>query len=615
MTVKRRQGGRRAIVVTLVALLLIGLVWGLGTALAGSESPSADNGKTVLRLGWTNDPDNLNPFIGYESSSYEIWAINYDLLVGFRASDMANVPGVGLATDWETSADGKTWTFTITDKATWQDGKPLTAADVAFTYNYVIDNELGMFIDYMKFIDHVEATDDTHVVFYCTKPKANMLGLWIPILPEHIWSKVSAKDVEKAYKNSPPIVGSGPFQTVEWKKGEYVRLVANKDYWKGAPKVDEVIFQTYQNQDTMAQDLKTGAIQTGWNIPSAQFNTLNNETDLESIRCVTIGFDELGFNCADQKTYPKSTGHPVLTDPAFRQALQWAVDKEKIVSIGYSGNAAAADTILTKDYYSEDADYHLSPENPYTFDLEKAKAALDAAGYTDSDGNGIREYKGKDITLRLYARSESPESQNCGKLITGWFEDIGLNIDYQVIDDGALADKQYNYDGNDFAPDFDMFIWGWGGDVDPNFILSILTTGSIESWSDCNWSNAEYDKLFLKQQTTIDLQKRIEIVKRMQQIVYEESPYIPLVYPKDLECANKGKWTGWVRANNDEGAWWYNTEMDTYLAVHPGTSGEETGGSSNTGLIVGIVIAVVIVIIIVIWLMRRGGGRTEVDEA
>ena len=130
---KRRMEQRRALVIAVVALLAVGLVWGLGSALAGGENASPAAGKTVLRLGWTNDPDNLNPFIGYESSSYEIWAINYELLVGFRASDMANVPGVGLATKWETSPDGKVWTFTITDKSKWQDGEPLTASDVAST--------------------------------------------------------------------------------------------------------------------------------------------------------------------------------------------------------------------------------------------------------------------------------------------------------------------------------------------------------------------------------------------------------------------------------------------------------------------------------------------------
>ena len=403
---------------------------------------------------------------------------------------------------------------------------------------------------------------------------------------------------------------------MEWKKGEYVRLVANKDYWRGAPKVDEVIYQTYQNQDTMAQDLKTGAIQTGWNIPSAQFDALNNEPDLESIRAVTIGFDQLGFNCADQKKFPKSTGHPVLQDPAFRSALQWAIDKEKIVSIGYNGNAVPADTIVTRDFYSAEADFHWTPpaEQAYTFDLDKARQALDEAGYADGDGDGIREYKGKPIKLRLYARTESPESQNCGKLITGWFEEIGLDIDYEVIDDGALGDKQYNYEGDQFAPDFDLFIWGWGGDVDPNFILSVLTTGSIENWSDCNLSNEEYDRLFLEQQTTIDVQKRIDIVHRMQEIVYDESPYIPLVYPLDLLAANKGKWTGWVRANENRGSWWYNTQPDTYVAVHPGAvAPAESGGGSSTGVIIGSVIAAIFVIVIVVILLRRR-GRTLRDR-
>jgi peptide/nickel transport system substrate-binding protein len=590
------------------------LVLAPAAASASGESPPAGADKTILRLGWTADPENLNPFIGF-SSEYEIWALNYELLVGFRADDMANVPGVGLATAWETSDDGKVWTFTITDKSKWHDGKPLTAGDVAFTFTYMIENEMGMYLDYLRFIDKVEAPDDTTVVFTCSRPKANMLALWIPILPEHIWSKIKPADAERTYRNPPPIVGSGPFQVIEFKKGEYVRMRANKDYWKGAPKVDEVILQTYQNQDTMAQDLRAGTIQSAWNIPAAQFDSLDDDPDLESIRAVTVGYEELGFNCADKRVYPKSTGHPVLQDPAFRRALQWAIDKDKIVSLVHGGNAAPADTIVTGGYYSSEADYHWAPpaEQAYVFDLERARAALDQAGYTDGDGNGIREHKGQDIKLRLHARTESATSQTCGKLITGWFEAIGLDIDYEVIDEGALGDRQYNHDGDDYAPDFDMFLWSWGGDVDPNFVLSVLTTSSIESWSDCVWSNAEYDRLFLEQQTAIDLQERVAIIHRMQQIVHEESPYIPLVYPKDVECANKGKWVGWVRSNEDRGAWWYNTLPDTYVAVHPGAGEQRAPGGSNTGLVVGLVAAAAVAALIVVLVLRRGRGRAEVE--
>ena len=612
-----RFGRRRAVLVALLGLLAVGLVWGIAGAFAADETTAPAAGeKITLRLGWTAEPDNLNPFIGWDSTSYEIWSLNYDLLVGFRASDLTNQPGIGLATAWENSEDGKVWTFTITDKATWQDGEPLTASDVAFTFNYVIDNEMGMFIDYMLYIDKVEAPDATHVVFTCSKPKANMLGLWLPILPEHIWSKVDPAKAEAGFRNAPPIVGSGPFQTVEWKKGDFVRMEANKDYWKGAPKIDEVIFQMYQNSDTMAQDLKSGSLASAWNIPSAQFEALDADPKLTAISGVVAGYDELGFNCADKKVYPKSTGHPVLTDPAFRRALNWAVDRQKIVDIGYNGFAGPGSTIVMPDYYDPSADYHWTPPegdpNTYTFDLERCKQELDAAGYTDNDGDGIREYKGKPIELRLAARSQSIESQNCGKLISGWFKSVGLKIKYEVIDQNALGDAQYSYVGDAYAPDFDMFIWGWGGDVDPNFILSIMTTNSIEAWSDCAWSNTEYDKLFAEQQSAIDLQERIALVQQMQQIAYEESPYIVLAYPKDTEAYNDVDWTGWVRANNNKGLVWRNTQMDSYMSVEPASAAtEEKGG--NTGLIVGIIIAVIVVAAIVVLLMRRGRGQAELE--
>ena len=367
-------------------------------------------------------------------------------------------------------------------------------------------------------------------------------------------------------------------------------MVANKDYWRGAPKIDEVIFQTYQNQDTMAQDLKTGAIQSGWNIPSAQFDAAEQRA---RPRGHPRGHDRLRparLQLRRPEEVPQVDRPSRAAGPGVpqRPAVGRRQGQDRLHRLQRQRRARPTRSSPGTSTRPTPTSTCTPPSDPYTFDLEKAKAALDAAGYTDGDGNGIREYKGKDIKLRLYARTESPESQNCGKLITGWFEEVGLDIDYQVIDDGALGDKQYNYDGDEFAPDFDLFIWGWGGDVDPNFILSILTTGSIESWSDCNWSNAEYDKLFLEQQTTIDVQERIAIVQQMQQIVYDESPYIPLVYPLDLEAANKGTWTGWVRANDDKGAWWYNTQPDTYVAVHPGSAAPaETGGGSSTGLIVG----------------------------
>ncbi|MBM3146707.1 MAG: ABC transporter substrate-binding protein, partial [Actinobacteria bacterium] len=570
--------------------LVVGLLGALSVStvvLADDDASPAAGEKIILRAGWTNDPDNLNPFIGYESSSYEIWRLNYSLLTGWNAETLEPQPD--LAESWEVSDDGKIWTFKIRQDATWHDGTPVTAKDVAWTYNTIIQEELSAFTLYTEFIEEVETPDDYTAVFVCSQPKANMLGLWIPILPGHIWGKVPAKALAETFENEPPLIGSGPFQVVEWKKGEYVQMKAYKDYFGGAPTLDEVIFQTYQNSDTMAQDMKAGALDAAWNIPEAQVKPLNALDDVTAHGYTPIGMDELGFNCYEGAA---SLGHPVLRDAAFRRALNYAVDKEQIKKIAYSGYGIPGLSIIQPDKYT-DPDWHWQPPEPYEFDLEKAKTELDAAGYGDTDGDGIREYEGEPIVLRLYARSESASSQKAGKLITGWFEQIGLKIKYEVIDDGVLADKQFNSNDNDeFAPDFDMFIWGWGGDIDPNFILSIFTTDQIESWSDCNWSNAEYDELFKEQQRTIDPQARKQIIDRMQEIWYEESPYIILQYPDNFEAYNTGKWTGWVRSPAENGAVWYTaTAFDSYMNLKPNTEAAGDAGGSNTGLIVGIIVA------------------------
>jgi peptide/nickel transport system substrate-binding protein len=440
-----------------------------------------------------------------------------------------------------------------------------------------------------------------------------MLGLWLPILPEKVWKDISAADVENKFENPPPILGSGPFQCVEWARGKYVRMVANKDYWKGAPKIDEIIFQMYQNPDTMTQDLKTGAIASAWDIPDAQFRALSGDPNVTPIDCVTIGLNQLGFNCY---TGAASKGNPVLRDAAFRRALNYAVDREKLLEVAYGGHGRVGSSLIQSEYYAPDSDYHWEPsaDVAYTFDLERAKSELDAAGYEDTDGDGVRDYKGKPIVLRLWARTESVSSQNVGRLVTGWFEDVGLKIDYTVMDENAIADAQYNFKGDVYSPDFDMFLWGWGGDADPNFILSVMTTSSIGSWSDCAWSNKEYDKLFLEQQTTIDVQQRIAIVHRMQEIIYDETPYIVLQYPNELEAYNHVDWTGWQRSLGGKGNVWFDALPGLYMNIQKTAVTGETSSSNTTLIIVGVVIVVGVVVgVIVLVLVRR--GRRHIEEA
>ncbi len=275
---RRHSAGHLARRAALLAASLLVIFGALGvTSALGDDgaSPSAAEDKLILRVGWTTDPDSLNPFVGIETSSYELFGLNYDYLTSWDAATLETRPG--LAESWTTSDDGKEWTFNLRQGVTWHDGEAFTADDVAFTFNYIMDNELGMFLGFTTSIETVTAVDDHTVKFVCSQPKANMLSLVIPILPEHVWSKIDPADAEEAFQNPPPIVGTGPFQIVERKKSDFVRLEANKDYWGGTPQIDELIFQTYQNADTMAQDLLSGTLDAATELLPATF--VNVESD------------------------------------------------------------------------------------------------------------------------------------------------------------------------------------------------------------------------------------------------------------------------------------------------------------------------------------------------
>jgi peptide/nickel transport system substrate-binding protein len=617
----RRHG---ALLLAAAVVLSASLVWGLASALAESPSPSPGTGKVTLHVGWVEEPDNLNPFIGYASAAYEIWHLNYNLLVGYRAADLAPQPE--LCTELPTkenggvSADGKTVTFHIRPNVKWQDGEPLTAADVAFTYNYInADPEnTSALSGYTKFITNVEATDDTTVVFHCSQPKANLIRMWIPILPEHIWRDVPQKVVGDTYENKPPIVGSGPFQCVEFSKGHYAKMERNPLYWGPKPKIDEIVFETYQNADNMASDLEAGRIDVAWGLPAARFQQMKAKDGSGSLTLTAYStrmFNYLGMNCYQSKW---SMGAPALRDVKFRQALNWAIDRKQLTDVAEYGFAVPADTLLTGVKYG-DVDYHyeVTADQKMGFDPEKAKQLLDEAGYVDANGDGVRDYaNGKPIKLRLWGRTEDEFSQTAGRLITSWLQGIGLKVDFSVLDEGTIYDRSYYYDkAGHYAPDWDMYIWDWVGYADPSDTLVSWTTGQIEvGWNDACWSNKEFDTLFDQQLQAVDPQTgaddnmaRRDLIWRMQDIFYQDSPYVVLDYPQDREGYNTAKWEGWVPIAGGAVVC-QNDNIDTYLYVQPKVaSAAGAAGGSSTWIWVSMAVAAAAIVIVVV-LLRRGRG-------
>ena len=440
-------GTRRFALLAMVALLAGGLVWGLATAFGSSASPLPGAGSVTLRIGWTEEPDNLNPFIGYQNETYEIWALNYDLLFGYGDR---NQPTLDLASQFPTkanggiSADGLTWTIKIRSGVKWQDGVPLTAADVAFTFNYIVKNQMANFTNSTFGIKSAVALDPTTVRIVCDHPKADLESMWVPIIPQHIWQHVSPSVASTSYAVKLPLVGSGPFQTVASRRAATSTWCATPTTGAPSRRSTDIYFEVYQDADTMVTDLKNGNIDAAWGLPQAQFSALKSDPSYKAVAYSYYNWNYLEFNSYNKSS---SLGNPVLRDWKFRYALNYAVNKQQLASLAYQGYAQPATTIIPPGIW-KDPDYHWQPPagQAYTFDLAKASQLLTQAGYPLK--NGVRlDKKGNPIKLRLFASTDSSQEQSEAKVITGWLDQLGLKITFSVVDPGTLTSDIYNAHG------------------------------------------------------------------------------------------------------------------------------------------------------------------------
>ena len=579
-----------------------------GGAGASSPSPVPSTEKVTLRVGWIEEPDGLNWFTAYSNASYQTWPLTYDFLINFGKGSK---PVPGLASQIPTtenggiSADGKVWTYHLRPGLKWQDGEPLNAEDVAFTFNLTVAQAPTR----LTYVERAEAVDDTTVKIYCSRPKADLLRLYVPILPKHIWEPLGDTAATK-FANEPPVVGSGPFQIVEWKHGSYMRLQRNPYYWGKRPAIDEIIFAVYQNSNTMVEDLRLGTIDAAIGMDANQFKMLGSSPDIKTWGYVYYNWDYLNYNCNSSTS---SSGNPVLRDWRFRNALNYAIDRQRLCEVAYLGQAEPAATIVPPGQWS-DPDFHWEPsaDEAYAYDLTQADALLTEAGYV-KDANGDRlDKNGKPISLRLWATTNQPVAQTEAKLITGWLRKLGLKIEFATLDAGAFNASVWNFKGDVYAPDFDMYVNNWMGSVDPNITLSFFATSGIGMFNEPGWSNSEYDALVDEALQTLDVDKRKTLLDRMQQIMHQESPWSVLTHFNYLQAFNTAKWTGWPETNNGNDAPLATYSIDDYLALEPKTAGTDAGGGNGVTYIVVAVIAAVIVVGIVVLALRR--RKSEVVE-
>jgi peptide/nickel transport system substrate-binding protein len=526
-----------AVILSIVMVLSIGL--GLGGCGGGS--------KTGMVIGTGEFVDTLNPLTAWAMMSAEVFNLIYDPLVRYDE----NLESVScLAKSWDLSDDNLTWTFHLVE-ANWQDGEKFTSADVKYTYELFMGDvgAKSMYNSYLSGITSITCPDDQTVVIKTSEPKANMLQNTTPILPKHIWKDIDEEDLS-TYANDTPI-GTGPYKFAEKGDGS-LTLTLNEDYFGTKGTVPSYSFVKYKNSDSAAQALKTGEIDAALALNAAQLSQLKSEDGIDVISGEIPGFMQVSINVSDKKA---STGNAILKDVEVRHALEYCIDKQKGLDMAFSGAGTVGTTIINPS-----DPFHWEPSASLLrgYDVKEAKQILEGAGYKDTDGDGIREDSaGNPLEFELICIADNTEDVKYGQIIKAGCAKAGIEIDCVTMDSGALTDKL-------LAHDYDLFIWGWGADVDPGAILDILTT---DYGNEPDWSNAEYDKLFLKQAVTMDQDKRIEIVQKMQQIVYEEAPYIVLLYDNSIQAVRSDKWEGYVQVP-ENGCYFLNLSIVNYMNMH-----------------------------------------------
>jgi peptide/nickel transport system substrate-binding protein len=291
----------------------------------------------------------------------------------------------------------------------------------------------------------------------------------------------------------------------------------------------------------------------------------------------------------------------VTTDPAFRKAFEYAIDRDVLVNRVKLGYGSPGTTVVMQPKWHDD------PSDVITYDPEEAKRILDEAGYVDTDGDGIREgHDGKPLELRFVVRTENPETITAGEFIVEWLKDVGVSLKTEAVNDSKLGDIWY-------ANDYDLYIWGWGVEPDPNFQLSTYTTSQCGVWSDTCYSNKEYDRLFQEQQRAPSPEQRAQIVDQMQQILYDDKPELVLWYENYLQAYRSDKWTGFMPQPTPQGTILFQYGHYSDLNIQP-VSAAKSGGQEEGGVPVGvwIGIAAVVVVIVGFVLVRR---RSEEEEA
>jgi peptide/nickel transport system substrate-binding protein len=590
-----------------MALAVLFATAAVGVLAVPGQAQEEGGSEDVLRIGWAQDPQTLNPFVALDEENFNVWSLTWDLLVNFDPEDLSTAPGI--ATDWEVSEDQRTVTFELDPDRVWSDGEPITSEDVKWSLE-TLGSEGDIFSGYTDGITSIETPDDHTVVIETKEPDVRLVGgLFVYILPEHIWSKESIGELTRSFQPELPMVGSGPYVVTEFERGRIITMEQNPEWQGDEPGFDEVQYIKYGNQDAVERAIGLGEIDMIVEVNESTFERIGEEPNIEALSSPNPGYTQLAFNLCPEELCPDAEFNPAVQELDVRRAIAYGIDRERINQIAAKGTSFVANGILPA-YYKE---FYTEPDETYEYDPELANQILDDAGWVDN-GDEPRTRDGEELSFDLYVRSESSYNIQAARLIAEMGEEIGVEFNVQVESVDKLTERTVRKVDGKPAPEFDTFIWGWGGDAyDPSFLLSLHTTQEIGSLSDSFYSNPEYDELYEQQAQTFDVDERRELIAEMLNIAQEDVVYVVLTDDPNLQAYRTDRIEGIERVcPAEEGD--LICEQASYeplLAIEPAAAGSGDDDDGRGGVF--LVLAGVALVALLAFIAGRRRSRRDAE--
>jgi peptide/nickel transport system substrate-binding protein len=498
-----------------------------------------------------SDAEKLNPIVTNDATADGIYTLIYESLNDFNYESFEHIPRVGSLP--EEAPDMMSYIYTIDKRAKWSDGRPLTGEDIIFTMK-AIKNPFAddaALRNYYERIDRIELVDNDPYKIKFIMSKRYWLARYFngdfSICPKHIldpkgltdkytWNEV--KDMNIAEKNPAIkefadflnsqevsrepryVVGSGPYKLQQWKTGESITLARNPDYWyqerfKNYP--ERIVYRIIQDNSASIVAAKNKEIDVMAVVQPVDFyKNLENahEFGLERVTPAEPSYTYFGWNNI----------HPLFSDKKVRLALSHLVDRKSLVDKISFGKAIL---IQSPVYYKHDKYIAQLPE--IQFDVEKAKQLLSEAGWTDSDANGVLDkvVDGKKMDFRFtFLLNTNPTRQQTCLIFIDALKKVGIQADIQQLEWSVYLDKTKKHE-------FEATMGAWVMGVTPPDEYQIFhsTQSQGEGSNYVSYKNPEVDRLLEAYREEADENRRIEMIKRIQQLIYEDQPYTFLWTP------------------------------------------------------------------------------------